>query len=221
MHFTKSHFLLALLMLTGSGCGALNIVNPLVDPADAKPLPALHGVYRTNDCPSNMENFVHVGSAGEKFPAGFLRFIMVSQPKDANTELGSSSFVGFVHQVDESHMLHIPIPKTATDEPQSNFWEHEWDPAQVASYWIIRLSLQTDGLTMAALNIDFLSAEIKAKRLTGLVTQEETEQECGLVVQGKLTIDVTADSKELNAFFTQHLDGKLFDKPSRNYRRVK
>ncbi len=209
----------AVSLLACTGCTLPTSKYPLVDPAVAKPMPELHGAYRSTDAPDNIVHYAHVGPAGDGFPEGFLRIVSVGQPKDAKTELTHFLCVAFVERVGRHHVLHIPLPKTLNLN-ESAPWPQKWDPEQVGGYHLVRLTKRDDGgIEMAGLNESFLAKQIDAKQLAGRVTQEEIRR--GEVVEAdKRTVTITADSEDLRQFFTRHIDGELFNKAHWRFSRV-
>jgi len=182
--------------------------------------PKLPGVYRSTDCPDNIVHYAHVGPAGDDYPDGFLRIISVSQPKDSKTALDSESYVGFVEQIGQHHVLHIPLPRTLKLDDQRTIWNQKWDAKDVGGYMVVRLSVAPDGAQMSDLNDAFIAEQIAAKNLGGRVTQKIVERD-GITEVGKKAITITADSQELREFFKRHIDGKLFNKPHSKFTRLK
>ncbi|MEX0717640.1 MAG: hypothetical protein WD066_13690 [Planctomycetaceae bacterium] len=210
--------IVALFLLACSGCTIPTVENPLVAPADAKPLPSLHGVYRSTDCPDNLVNYAHIGPAGDGYPASFLRIVVVSQPKD-QTALGFSSYIGFVEPIGKHHVLHIPWSKTEVPDEQRTNWNQNWEDDQVAGYMVMRLSVAPDDVEMSDLNDDFVEQQIAAKKIDGRVTRKAGERDDA--EPGNKTITITADTDDLRKFFTRHIDGELFNESRWKFTRVK
>lgn len=220
----KRHALLgALLALSCSGCTIPVVKNPLVKPADAHAVASLYGVYRSNDCPTNLVHWVHVGPAGSEFPAGFVRIVSIGQPRDAKTALDEpDTYIGFLAPVGKYHVLHLPFPKKAQDDKANPgiSWDRKWDEDEVEGYLVLRLLLGDDGVEMAALDGRFVRDEIGAKKLTGEAKEEHRERN-GVVEIKEGPVTITAGTAELREYFARHVDGKLFDKPYWKFVRMK
>ena len=205
--------------LTCTGCTIPTTKNALVTPSDASACPALHGVYRSADCADNLDHWVHIGPAGDNYPKGFLRIISVFQPRDSHTALDSMSYVGFVEQIGQYQVLHIPLPGTLNVDSECTTWNRKWDAAQVGGYWVARLLVRPDAIEMADLNREFITDAIAAGKLTGQVAQERVKS--GGIEYGKKTITMTAKSDELRDFFIHHIEGELFNTPDWVFTRAK
>lgn len=216
-----------LLVLVCSGCTIPLVKHPLVNPAEAKAEASLYGVYRTEDCPDNIVHWVHVGPAGGDFPAGFVRIISVSQPKerqpkDAKTALDWTTYIGFVERVGKYHVLHLPLPRKAKgdEEKRRSWWDQKWDENEVGAYMVLRLSVGDDVVEMAVLDGEFVKDEIKAKKLTGEVDEKRREHD-GAVVAEDGAVTITAGTAELREYFARQIEGKLFIERQWKFTRVK
>lgn len=210
----------ALLFLACTGCTGCTVPvaeHPLVDPADASTFPELHGVYRADDDADTFGQFVHIGSAGDGFPAGFVRIISVYQPKDATHALRSTTYIGFVERIGQAHILHLPGPKSGKLDDQHKVWDEKWNPDQLAGYLLVRLTPRDGGVDMSALNVEFIKKQIEEQKLAGRVEVEQSQSDGTEVIK---SITITAETDELRAFFERHIDVELFDDPHWRYARV-
>jgi hypothetical protein len=206
-----------LLFLACTGCTVPVSEHPLVDPADASMFLELHGVFRSDDDADIFGDYAHVGSAGNGFPAGFVRIIAIKQPKDTTHALRSTTYVGFVERIGQAFILHIPGPKSGKLDDQHKVWDKKWDPDQLAGYIFMRLSLRDGGVDMSALNVEFIKKQIEGQKLAGRVEVEQSKSDGNEVIK---SITITAETDELRAFFERHIDGELFDEPHSRYTRV-
>lgn len=200
--------LFASLLAAGSGCNVTTSQHPLVAPAEAKRLPALYGHFRHAEDADNVVRFEHIGPAGEGFPAGMLRILIVQSSRNGEQPLEYFSTVGFVQPVGKYHVLHLPHPKKLDLDSRDMFGQ-KWDPDLVAGYHLERLLIRADDVEVASLNPEFLAEQIASGRLAGVVRQGETRR--GDVTEiGPTSVTITAETAELRKFFERHIEGKLF-----------
>ncbi len=213
MLVTKRGFLIiALLFLLCSGCTVPTTKNPLVDPSDAKAFPEFHGVYRTENKESSKVHYAHIGSAGDQYPEGFLKFLFVVHPSDSKSALQTGIHIGFVEKIGKEYLLHLPVSENNLLDSQTKTWGQKWDASKVESYLIVKLSLSPETLRMTLLDEEFIEEMIKTKKLAGQITPEKTEKQNGKNVTIPKSITITAGTEELRQFFKQQLNGKLFEK---------
>ena len=210
------------LLLLCVGCKIPTTKNPLVEPSEAKPFSGLYGAFRSTDRTDDDLQYVHMGPAGNGYPAGFLQIISVSHSNDSkssDSKLSDSKsslvfekYVGFVYPMGRYAVLHIPLPKTKKEANKPAFWDREWDQEQVGGYMIMRLLVSPDSIEMCSLNEEFVMEKILSKKLAGRVDQGAGEREPATTVKIQ-TVTITADADALRQFFTKYMDDKLFDDP--------
>ncbi len=209
--------LLTALSLFCSGCTIPVSENPLVNPAEAKPDTSLYGTFRAIDETNEQVGYMHIGPAGENFPAGFMRILLVSQ----NEVLESEHLLGFVEKIGRYHVLHIPeIKVQEIMTSQRTAWDLEWDIHQVEGYLLVRLLVTDDNIELTFIENDFLIEQIEAQKLSGQIQREEQKLMYGLVKHEKVSITITADSDDLREFFSQHIDGKLLSEQVMKFMRI-
>jgi len=187
------------------GCAIPVSKHPLVDPAEAKSFPELHGAYRFENPQASADEppgYLHVGGAGEEFPSGFLRIVFVGQ---AESELKLQKLIGFVEKIGENYILHLPETDRDEDsEDPEDPWQEGWDAGRVKFYHLGRISVEEGKLYLTSLNSDFLVTEIEAGRLGGEVTRMEDQD------KRPTSIHIIAETPQLRTFFEQHAGGELF-----------
>ncbi len=197
--------LVAISVLVTTGCQAILLQHPLIDPKDAKAHPALYGIYCIeNDAASKVQQFVHVGTAGKPYPDGMLRFTTVSHPEPQGGKLQVSNMIGFVEPWGNYLLLHIPLLKHEADEaPDFESWKAVWDPTEIDGYYLARLSIQKDRIDIAYMNSTFLQRAIENKSLTGTIGPRTTPPE-------EPSLRITAHPNELRTFLEKHIEGQFF-----------
>ena len=218
---SRRALLAALLVLASCGCSPYpTLENPLVDPAQAKPLAEWHGLYRAMETRNDGDElYVHIGPASDDEPAGLLRILMVSHSADARSPLDATPMVGFVEPVGSFHVLHLPVPKEQGPKRERRLWDGKWDAQQVEGYLVLRMALTADGFELNFFNEDFVAEQIKGKKLSGRIDEKVVERD-GVKSIERRDITITADTDELRAYFDEHIDGKLFDDRAWKFVRV-
>lgn len=215
----------SLLVLTAAtvalivGCTYPVVENPLILPDKCEKLPQLHGAFKMQNRDSKKNSYLHIGSAGDKFPAGFLQIVIVQQPDDERP-LGATSFVAFAEPVADSYIIHIPLPEDSNLEQQLNKLEHKWDVSKVASYTLLRLTKTKTGFSIFLLDEDFLASQIQADQLAGRVEQNVNKATDPPTV-GRRTTRITAGTAELRQYFDSTRLDKLFEKSGFPYDELK
>lgn len=202
-----------------TGCTYPVIDNPLVLPGKCETLPELHGVFKIQNPDVKKNSYLHIGSAGEEFPAGFLQIVMVQQPDDTRP-LGATSFVAFAEPVADSYIIQIPLPEDCSLEQQLDKLEKKWDVEKVASYTYLRMTRTKTGFSVFLLDENFLASQIKANQLAGRIDQNVNKTTDPPTV-GKRTIRVTAGTSELRQYFGSTPLDKLFEKNGLPYVELK
>jgi len=201
----------AFLVLACSGCTVPLFKSPLGDPEKAKPAPELIGTYRQQENSENCVSFLHIGSAGEGYPQGFLRILAVNQPTRWQTALKPESTIGFIKQIGDDHILHIPLDGSSAENPQSA-WQKKWDAGKVTGYILVRLKVKEDQLTLTFLESNFIETQIEKKKLPGKVVVP-ADPHSGIATPNKKSVTVTATSSELRRFFREHGEAVFGSKP--------
>jgi len=205
-------------VLICSGCALDTLKHPLVDPAEAKPMPELYGVYRTTEFKEGFLNYVHVATAGGDYPPGFLRGVLVGQPRDPKTPVTVRGFVGFIEPLGRYHILHCPFPQEGVLEDQPKISSPpNWKRQDVTGYMAIRLEIGKESVEASGLNREFIVNQIRSGKLAGEVHMGEHPKTGEPRVSN---VSITAKQKELRAFFEKHMDAGLFQETSQTYRRI-
>ena len=131
--------------------------NPLVDPANGIMPDELIGSFIESD----NSFFLHVGSAGEGFPAGCLRLVSVSVPTDSKEAISYSSIVMFVEKVGEHLVAHLPLKNGDLIEDQESWQENE-----IEGYLLWKLKISENSLKVVMASPDMLDRLVKSEKLT-------------------------------------------------------
>lgn len=224
---TKTAGLLFLVMVLANsvGCGALTFQNPLVKPSEAKLHRELYGSYRGTD--EQGTHFVHVGSAGKEFPTGVMRAVFISLPNDWWEPIKTDEEVMFcVEKVGEYYVAQMPAGALKKEEEKGEKinWHKEWEAAKTRGYLVgLRIKKTDDGLELTPIDPGFIEAQLTAKKLPGTVEPKKTKvkflnQEHEVDVRD---LKVSASTEELQKFFKEHIDGKLFGGMTQKWKQVK
>jgi len=214
---SPSPFLGVLCLLVLSGCSTVVFEHPLVDPAMAKPCAKLYGDYRFQDEHDKTVAFIHVGAAGDEFPSGFLRIVIVGRPSDSEPKLDYIVLTGFATQVDEYVMLQLPYARLFPDDSESLAnWHGNWNARAVKSYQILRLSVRADQIRVATIDGDNAPKTVRDGHLKGAIVSKNRKSsfdfglfQIPITIRDKWT-RVTASSKELRTFFAQKKTAAMF-----------
>lgn len=200
----------ALLFLSlASGCTYPIFEQPLVAPDECEGHPELHGVLKVVDHDDDEPAYLHVGSAGDKFPSGFLKFISVHFPGEENA-LESQEFVGFVEQIRGDYILHIPMPDNCTIEQQLEELGYEWNADRVTYYSLLRLTKTDAGYSVAVLDAKLIVSQIKGGKLEGRA-EENVRRPGDTSLVGFRAVRVTTRSAELKEFFESTPLDEIFE----------
>lgn len=220
-------FVLLALSLVASGCAVATFEHPLVDPALATPAPELYGVYRFED--ENTVTYLHIGPAGSRetvpgqtdlgsLPSGFVRIVAVGLTEETEGVLDYHAFTGFIEPIGGHYLFHQPLPRDKDEQAHKRqfAWEQGWDEEQVRGYWIARFTVTPEGIELIPWpNVTFLKEQVDAGNLTGTLKQRRSKW------VEVTDVTVTANKEELRRFFTQHIDGPLFERDSEELIRLK
>jgi hypothetical protein len=220
-------FVLLVLSVAASGCAVVTFEQPLVDPAQAAPVPELYGVYRLEE--EKTVTYLHIGPAGSgeiepeqpesgSLPPGFVRIVAVGLTEETEGVLDYHAFTGFIEPIGGHYLFHQPLPRDKDEQAHKRqfAWEQGWDEEQVRGYWIARFTVTPEGLELAPWpNAKFLKEQVEAGNLTGKL--EERRSKWVEVTD----VTVTAEREELRRFFVQHIDGPLFKRDSEELIRLK
>lgn len=208
----KLFLMLALGVFLLTGCSYPTVENPLVSPEECEPCPELHGTFKCENPDTGEAMFMHIGTAGEQFPAGFLKIVTVQHAADSKRPLGVSQFVAFAEPVSDSHIIHVPLPANTQFEQQLDKLDNQWDKSKIDDYAISRLTQTKTGIAFFILDEDFITSQVEAKKLTGRIEREVDETQAPPRI-GKRTTVVTAKTDELREYFeTTPLD-RIFPSP--------
>ena len=253
----------ALLLVTITGCldiEFLTFAHPSVAPEDAEVQTELFGSYIVTDPPKSQVRIekrldllvkedssppsphlriLHVGRAGEGFPAGFLRFVDVSNDRKGKLGVSDSGEPYFASKVGDCYILNMPVEKPAEGEEEDLLLDDEvvtarvteWKPENYEGYFLIFLKPTKTGFSCHILDEDFIKAEIAAGRLSGKFMtrqqKEEYEQKRKAAKRAGKKFDdertpflVTAKPPELQAFFDKNVE-KIAGDPFMFLKRVK
>ena len=90
-----------------AGCSPITRVRiPLVDPTEVVDVPNLHGTF-TLAAANGRTKFVHIGTAGDRFPVGFLKVVFIDD--ESPSGLTALTWPAFVYTEKGNHFLHFPI----------------------------------------------------------------------------------------------------------------
>jgi len=132
--------LLAGICLSQAGCSSVFSVNPLVAPADAKLDERLCGVWRPEpqEKPDSERGdsgflYLHIGGAGDGFPAGVMKAITVEERPDKTVRESQCLFLSTtVGDVTYVSIVSSPDGK-ASDK---------WQPEQIKGYDLYRIGVE-------------------------------------------------------------------------------
>lgn len=212
----KSLFLLGVAVCLGaSGCDSKN---PLSDPQTAKADERLAGVWRERN--GDADGYYHVGHAGEKFPAGMMRVVMIGHRK-GNVEppaeflifptvIGDKSFLNVV--AGRCDKLEASLPAAAVyGEQLKRLDKNGWTPDAVDGCGFLKYQFDSDKLLLYSINEEAKQKAIKIGKVKGVVKNSEK------FLSSKFT-----DTTENVARFVAEAGESLWDtKPSLQLERVK
>jgi len=219
LKMNRSIFSLLVIAAFFAGCTYPVVENPLVQPGECKPSPELHGVYKTVKTEEKGRAFLHIGTAGEDFPPGFLKFIVVQHPDETNQRIDASSFVAFAEPISESYLVHIPMPSECVLDRQLEMIGDKWDIEKIDEYILFRLSRTETGLAVSLLDNEFISEQIENKKLLGQINQDVDNSSSPPKI-GKRTIRITASARELRRFFEETPLDKIFEEAAIEFQMV-
>lgn len=207
--------LIVIVCVTACGCSAAVVsTNPLSSPDDAPLKPGFIGTWRTNDCPDNEVNFVHVGAAGEGFPRGVMHFLFVSQPKDEKLSVSYREYLGFFSTINDDEYLNLIIaPKLRlSKDPCSRITK--WGPKSARAYFFLKLQSRCKGqVKLLPISVDAMERNVKDGNITGSVQKSKEGTTVG--------VNLTASTIELRRFFGSPRHQKVFSENGWLYDRVK
>jgi hypothetical protein len=141
--------------------------NPLSEPEKAAPAKELSGVWRERQ--DEGSRYYHVGLAGEKFPPGMLRMIMVDHRKDGALEANPDTFFLFATALGERHFVNV----SALEPEQLREVEKTgWKPDTFKGYWIYEYQIQGNKIRLTRMNDEAKRALIESKKLKGAVNSD-------------------------------------------------
>lgn len=193
---------LAVVTFSSAGCTIPCFQHPLVPPEESKLPTDLLGAYEKPGEDGNPS--IRVESAGDRFPAGFVRVTESRPAPDPSAKSPPESFVGFIHPQGESYIFHVPLTKTNQQEEFATGWK----PELVIGYFLVRLRPTKDGFAVGHANSEFVINEIQKGRLPGTVEFHPTSNPNEVPVPKR--IEVTASGQELKAFMARHAGNELF-----------
>lgn len=208
--------LLSWFVVCMSGCAVLE--HPLVAPDECKACPELHGSFKiTSHAEEKVEiGILRVGSAGENFPYGFLKCVLVKQPNTAR-EHEDSAFIAFAEPVGDSYVIHIPLPHGFKMQPggpdelvpgkQLEVLGDKWDEEKISGYLVLRLTKTESGHSLSHLDPGFLQKQIKARNLSGRKGRAGDPKYVGEMMR------VTSDTAEIRKLFSSRSMDELFHRP--------
>lgn len=204
-------FLSVTALVTLSGCSIATSEHPLSPPTKAAIDKRIAGVWRLTDGPDNTVTYVHVGKAGDDFPDGVMRLLIVSQPTDNETPMQFHETLGFLTKTKDSVFLNWTAPKeTDGASEETHGARRQWNPEKMEPYVILKVHFQGKEVLISKMNEEFVERAIREKRVGGAVTER------GL---GK---DVSLSASTQNLFkFVSLNAGRLFEKPAWRFVRVK
>ncbi len=206
---------LAFTQLFISGCTYPIVENPLISPDKCEQLLELHGAFKTQNPDTKKIGYLHIGSAGVDFPAGFLQIVVVQQTDDKRP-LGATSFVAFAVPVSDSYIIHIPMPEDCNLEQQLTKLGNRWDVEQIDHYTLLRLTRTETGFALFLLDEEFLASQIESKQLAGRI-EENVDQTTNPRTLGNRTTHITANTAELRKYFNSTALDKIFENDGIQY----
>ena len=206
---TRITLTLTLLSLMSLGCNDAKFVNPIVRPESAPVCDELFGAYKHVEPGRSTVSYLHIGSAGDQFPRGFMRVAMVNHRPDKKRELGSLTMVAFAQPVGDYFVGNLPMPDEKNMDSQLHVLENRWDQDKVGGYYFFLLRKTQDGLELRYLNSAEIDKRIESGTLAGTLglgmddpEDEPTEEEPQTTV--------TATTQELKELFSEESLDELF-----------
>ncbi len=141
--------------------------NPLSNPEQAKPVPALAGVWR-EQC-DDVTRYYHVGLAGDKFPPGLMQMVIVDHKKDGTIDPIVNGFV-FATTLGDRHFINISVlePEQLKDVAKTG-----WKPGMFKGYWIYEFRLDGDKISLIKMDWEQKKSLIKSKKLHGVIKGDQ------------------------------------------------
>ncbi len=144
--------------LFASGCDSKN---PLSDPQKSKADARLVGVWRERT--DEGEVYVHVGHAGEKFPACMMRAVMIKHTK-GNVE-PPNEFLLFPTVLGDKSYLNVVVG--TNEKPIKNFDDNGWKAADVQSYMLYKYKFDGDKLLVYGIDKEAKQKAINSGKVKG------------------------------------------------------
>ena len=201
-------FLVALVLIVSASCNSAVLKSPLVDPEKATRFPVLDGTFKSVEPSTKKTSWLHVGSAGREFPAGFHKIVWVSEFGDFG--LISVQLCGFLEKIEDHYFLHLPCPEISEEleEPRSfQLFPGGWDPESVRHYSLFRLSRSNEGIDIQFLNASYVISQIESNSLKGTVRIVDPEDD----MPSKFAM-ITAKPAELLEYLKSDSSEKLFER---------
>lgn len=216
---TRITLTLTLLAIFSLGCNDPKFVNPIVQPESAPVCDQVFGAYKHTQPGRSSISFLHIGSAGENFPAGFMRVVMVSHRPDKKRELNTATIVAFAQPVGDYFVGNLPMPDDKNITEQLSVLGNRWDQDKVDGYYFFMLRKTEEGLDLRYVNGSEIENRIEDGTLAGTIghglgNPEEAPPE------EEPHATVTASSQELKELFTEELLDELFAKEAIDYKKL-
>lgn len=196
---------------------------PLVNPDKAIRFPELNGTFKSSE-PGEMSSWLHVGSAGKEFPAGFHKLVWVVEPEGEPIPL---VLYGFFEKIEDSYFLHIPRSKPSGESKKQERFQplhfqqfpDGWDTGNVDKYLLVRFSGSNEAIVVEFLDADYIISQIESKSLKGEIETDKTDPENE--TWNTKTAIITAKPAVMRDYLQSDSSGKLYGKKGIGFKRVK
>ena len=203
-------FFALLLIVAFTGCTYPTFTNPIVEPKQAERFEELFGVYQATHPDSGEVCWLHIGRCDKNLPEGFHKFVWVSPPAPAGIEQGLTvgQYIGFIFKSGDSYVVQLPFMENIQDN-QAEVVSEKWGHEKIVGYQLVRLKKLEKLLKLDFLEDEKVEELVNRKVLAGRIEQKVDETTDPPTVSRK-DIIVTATTKELHKFFSEHEHDELF-----------
>ncbi|MBN2580363.1 MAG: hypothetical protein JXB10_15365 [Pirellulales bacterium] len=184
---------LGLFLLTMSACYDSTV--PLSQPEQAQLDKGLLGVWKVSQ-ENGIVRYYHLGRAGEGYPSGLMRLVMIDHHPDGEMSVPTENavFVCFPTTLGKRHFLNVTaFEKKDRKAIAASGWK--------SKYWIYEYQLDGDKVKFAGMDYDKKKAAVKSGKIRGEIKEKN---------DGGADVYFTDTPKNLADFITSNAAKDLF-----------
>jgi hypothetical protein len=199
---TKS-LLLVLALLCPLLASCVDSDNPLSDPNQSTIDPGLLGVWRLQTKDGDLI-YYHVGKAGEKFPAGMLRAITITQnQKGELLRPEPNDTLVFTTTLGNKHFLNIT---GLSADKIKTMGDSKWESSMADGFFIYKYEIKENKLEVACIDSKQKTETIKSGKIKGTIDGDKVRMTD--TTENLAKFFATPDAAKL--FFTKASEGEGF-----------